>query len=53
MIIGVSNRGITLRRRRMRAVVTGRFRPDDHVVALEAVRAGAPTMTAVVPMEHG
>ena len=37
----------------MHAVVTGRFRPDDHVAALEAVRAGAPTMTAVVPVERG
>jgi hypothetical protein len=36
----------------MRAVVTDRYRPDDHAAGLEAVR-GSQTVTAVVTTERG
>jgi hypothetical protein len=36
----------------MRAVVTDRYRPDDHMAGLEAVR-GPQTVTEVVTTERG
>jgi hypothetical protein len=36
----------------MRAVVTDRYRPDDHMAGLEAV-GGSQTATAVITTERG